>query len=261
MVWVLIIVLITAAGALTALTASHATAAAKAGRGAAAPLPVATVPTALASATASPNPTFTVTPDATGSPGVPSPQPTAVPTLCASGFSDVQPSDWFYGPVQWMVCGGLVSGYSDGTFRPGNNATRSQIAKIVVLAAGWPLQDPQAPAFVDVPPGSAFYNYVETAFNHGIISGYDDGTFRPGNNVTRGQLCKIVVLARGWTLSTPSEPTFSDVPADSPFFSYVETAAYRAVVSGYGDGTFRPGNLATRAQLSKIVQVAFTSPQ
>ena len=41
-------------------------------------------------------------------------------------------------------------------------------------------------------PTDTFYSYIETAYNHGIISGYADGTFRPGNNATRGQISKIV---------------------------------------------------------------------
>jgi S-layer homology domain len=112
---------------------------------------------------------FTATPiaTATDTPGAPSPQPTAVPTVCAPNFSDVQPSDWFYGPVQWMACNGFAGGYADHTFRPGNNATRSQMAKIVVLAARWPPHEPQTPTFSDVLPGSAFYSYVETAAAHG----------------------------------------------------------------------------------------------
>ena len=40
-----------------------------------------------------------------------------------------------------------------------------------------------------------FYGYIETAYNRGIISGYADGTFRPGNNATRGQISKIVYNA------------------------------------------------------------------
>jgi hypothetical protein len=190
---------------------------------------------------------------------VPSPEPTAVPTLCALNFSDVAPADWFYEPVAWIVCNSFAAGYGDATFRPSNNATRAQIAKIVVLASNWILVAPQTNRFQDVPPGSAFYEYIETAAAHGIVTGYDDGTFRPGNNVTRGQLCKMVVLARGWPLVRPFQPTFTDVSADSAFFNYIETAASRFVVAGYDDNTFKPGNLATRAQFAKIVEMAFAT--
>ena len=51
--------------------------------------------------------------------------------------------------------------------------------------------------FTDVPSTQAFYTFIETCYNHGIISGYADGTFQPGNNATRGQICKIVYSAIG----------------------------------------------------------------
>ena len=65
----------------------------------------------------------------------------------------------------------------------------------MVIAAGWPLVNPPTPTFSDVPVEHPFYTYIETAYDHAIISGYADGTFRPGNNATRGQISKIVYLA------------------------------------------------------------------
>ena len=117
---------------------------------------------------------------------------------------------------------GIISGYNCGGvgepcippanlpyFRPGNNATRGQIAKIVVNTAiqtlGWTLLNPQNNAFQDITPGSTFYQYIETAYAHQVISGYDCGAagepcvppankpyFPAGNNATRGQTSKIV---------------------------------------------------------------------
>jgi hypothetical protein len=175
-------------------------------------------------------------------------------------FSDVHPTDFFFEAVHYMWCHGIISGYDDGTFRPYNNTTRGQLCKIVVLAEGWQLDCPATGHFSDVPPGSAFYCYIETAYAAGIISGYADGTFRPGNNVTRGQLCKIVVLARNWQILCPADRHFSDVPPDSTFYCFIETAFDHGIISGYADGTFRPGNSATRGQISKIVYLAVTNP-
>jgi hypothetical protein len=76
--------------------------------------------------------------------------------------------------------------------------------------------------------------------------------------VTRGQLTKIVVLAAGWPLENPPAPTFSDVPTTDPFYQHIETAYSHEIISGYADGTFRPGNPATRGQISKIVHSAIT---
>jgi hypothetical protein len=118
------------------------------------------------------------------------------------------------------------------------------------------------------PTTHAFYQYIETAYYQGIISGYSCGTgcleYRPGNSVTRGQLCKIVVLARGWTLYAPPVPTFRDVPTTDPFYAHIETAYNRGIISGYSCGAgcleFRPGNSATRGQICKIVYLAAGSP-
>jgi hypothetical protein len=181
------------------------------------------------------------------------------PAAAAPAFVDVQPGDYFYAAVSYLAEHGIVSGYADGTFRPSATATRGQVAKIVVLAEGWPPDTSGGPHFADVPPGYVFYPAIETAAHHGILSGYADGTFRPGAEVTRGQLSKIVVGARGWALTTGGGPHFSDVPPGSPFYPYVETAAARGIISGYADHTFRPGNSATRGQIAKIVYNALLS--
>src|SRR5207237_2797651 len=142
-----------------------------------------------------------------------------------------------------------ISGYGCGTgcldFRPGNNVTRAQLCKIVVLAEGWTLYTPPNPTFRDVPGSDPFYSLIETAYQHGIISGYGCGAgcleVRPGNNVTRGQLCKIVVLAQAWAIYTPPTPTFTDVPPADTFFAYIETAYSHNIISGYDCGPFPEG--------------------
>ena len=151
-----------------------------------------------------------------------------------------------------------------------NNTTRGQIAKMAVLAAGFPLVlPPGAPHFSDVPPGSPFYIYVEVAYAHNVISGFADGTFQPYSDVTRAQLAKMVMLARGLPLSTPPTPTYGDVPPGYWAYSYIETATAHNIVGGYACGGpgepcpgryFRPEALATRAQLSKIIFQAFAGP-
>jgi hypothetical protein len=198
-------------------------------------------------------------------------------------FSDVQPSDYFYGPVQYLACHGVIGGYADGTFRPYNNTTRGQMAKIVALGFALPVSTPAAGgySFTDVPVGSTFFTYVETALAAGIVTGYPCGTVNPqtgvietcdgsnrpyyrvSNYVTRGQLAKSVVIAaetmNSWTLINPATATFSDVPPGSTFYTYIETAACHSVLGGYSDGTFRPSDNAFRGQIAKIVYYALGS--
>lgn len=190
--------------------------------------------------------------------------------ICSRSFTDVQPTDYFYDAVTYLTCTtpGVISGYDDGTFRPFNNTTRGQIAKIVVLAESWSIYSPPTPTFRDVPANHTFYQYIETAYHQGIISGYTCGLgcleFRPANNVTRAQITKIVVLAEGWSTYTPPTPTFRDVPTSDAFYQFVETAYHNGVISGYNCGSgcleFRPSNPAVRGQVSKIVYNAICAP-
>jgi hypothetical protein len=107
--------------------------------------------------------------------------------------------------------------------------------------------------FVDVPATHWAASYVDTLACDGIVSGYADGTFRPQNPTTRAQLTKMLALAQGWDLASPTIATFPDVPPTHIFFTYVETAVREHVVSGYPDGQFRPDGFVTRAQVAKML--------
>jgi hypothetical protein len=217
------------------------------------------VATGAATWTSTPVATWTSTPVASGTAAA-----TATTTACSVTFTDVQPTDYFYVPVGYLVCAGVISGYSDNTFKPYNNVTRAQVSKMIVLGEGWPVNTTGGPHFTDVPADYWAYPYIETIYNRPpagtVISGYDDGTFRPGNNLTRGQLTKIVVLSEGWPLDTTGGPHFTDVGTTNPFYAFIETAYNRGIISGYADGTFRWGNPITRGQTAKVLHGAFTSP-
>ncbi|HMA37031.1 MAG TPA: S-layer homology domain-containing protein [Chloroflexia bacterium] len=243
--------------------------------------PGSATPSATATRTASPPPSRTVTPTL-----VP-PSPTA----CPIHFTDVQPTDYFYTPVRYLACRGVISGYNNGdgtvSFRPYNNTTRSQMVKIVVLGFAKPISTPAGGTytFADVPPTHPFFAVVETAAAANVVSGYTCGGpgepcdsanrpyFRPYANVTRGQLAKITVVAAGWTVINPPGPgTFTDVLPGTAFYSFVQTAYCRGVISGYACGGagepcdsgnrpyFRQAADATRGQIAKIVYLALTGP-
>jgi hypothetical protein len=236
-------------------------------------------------------PTGTPPPAATGTAVTPTP-----PAPCALRFTDV-PEDYpFYLFIQWMACRGYISGYDCGApgepcdpnnapyFRPGAGVTRGQLLKMVVNAAGWTYINPPGPTFADVPLSHPFYVFVETGASRGIISGYTCGGtgepcdgqnrpyFRAGNPITRGQLSKVMALAREYPLPAPATPTFADVPATHPFFGFIEAMAAYNIVSGYtcgGPGEpcdplnrpyFRSGNNATRGQVTKFVTLAYGGP-
>jgi hypothetical protein len=223
------------------------------------------------------------------------PTPVAAPIEepCTFNFEDVPEGSVFHEYVQWMACQSYVSGYACGAegepcpgnyFRPGASVTRGQVLKMVVNAAGGPLVSPQTPTFADVTPDNVFYTYIETAASYGITSGYPCGSegepcdeaerpyFRPGNSITRGQLSKIIAIARRMEIAAPETQRFADVPLDHTFAAYIEAVSANGIVSGYpcgGEGEpcdeaerpyFRPANTATRGQISKIVTRGYEGP-
>ena len=128
--------------------------------------------------------------------------------------------------------------------------------------------------FADVPNPSTFYAYIRCLACRGIINGYADGTFRPNNNVTRGQLSKIVSNSAVFT-ETQNTQMFQDQPVGSVFYTFTARLASRGYINGYpcggpGEPCVSPGNLpyfrtnsnATRGQISKIVSNAaeYTEP-
>ena len=136
--------------------------------------------------------------------------------------------------------------------------------------------------FTDVAPDHTFYESIRCLACRGIINGYSSGCetgnpcFRPGNNVTRGQLSKIVANAAGFNEPVPgSQQSFEDVLPGSTFWEFIERLNARGIVTGYpcgGPGEpcnppenrpyFRTNNNATRGQISKIVAIAagYTDP-
>ncbi|HEX9988980.1 MAG TPA: S-layer homology domain-containing protein [Chloroflexia bacterium] len=121
--------------------------------------------------------------------------------------------------------------------------------------------------FTDVPKSNTFYSQIRCLACQGIMGGYSDGTFRPNNNITRGQLSKIV--ANSAKFADPvSGQAFEDVAPNSTFYEYIGRMAARGIIGGYpcgGQGEpcntgnrpyFRPNANATRGQISKIVSEA-----
>ncbi len=86
-----------------------------------------------------------------------------------------------------------------------------------------------------------------------VAEGYPDGSFRPQQDVTRGQFAKMAVDGLGLTTTHPLSPTFSDVPRDHIFYIWVEGGVKAGIISGYSDNTFRPSNTIARQQCNNIL--------
>ena len=186
----------------------------------------------------------------------------------AAPFRDIPAGHWATEAINACIAAGIVSGFPDGTYRALNVVTRDQMAVFISRAlAGGDGNVPTGPAtatFSDVPTDHWAFRYVEYAVDHGVVGGYEDGTYRPTLTVTRDQMAVFIARAlAGGDTSVPTGPataTFPDVPTDHWAFKYVEYIRGEGVTEGYPDGTYRPEVEVTRDQMAVYVQRAFALP-
>ena len=108
----------------------------------------------------------------------------------ASTFSDVADSHWALQYIEACVEAGIINGYEDGTFLPGNNVTRTEMAKMIAAALEL-TADAEESSFNDTASHWAM-TYIEACVDAGIVNGYEDGTFLPGNSISRAEAATII---------------------------------------------------------------------
>ncbi len=101
-------------------------------------------------------------------------------------------------PIQMLVQKNVLSGNSDGSFRPERQVNRAEFCKMLVIATDSRSYIPLSPSFPDVQKDDWFFEYIETAKHNGWVKGYPDGTFRPGNKINRAEIAKVLVKAFGF---------------------------------------------------------------
>ena len=150
-----------------------------------------------------------------------------------------------------------IMGYPDGFVRPNNNITRAEVATIFFRllsdeyrAHVWSRDNP----FSDVNDGQWFNNAVSTMYNAGLIQGYPDGTFRPNQAMTRAELAALILRVMGYGHAT-GRGGFTDT-AGHWAENNIRAAHALGWVQGYSDGTFRPEQFITRAEVAALINRA-----
>ena len=146
-----------------------------------------------------------------------------------------------------------VSGYADGTVRPGNNITREEVAAIfyrLLTEESRAIYDTDVNDFSDVASERWSNRAISTLANAGVISGYPDGTFRPGQTITRAEFAAIA--AQFDVVTENVENPFSDTTGHWAE-NLISFAASKGWVGGYTDGTFLPQKAITRAEAMTLI--------
>ena len=145
----------------------------------------------------------------------------------------------------------FLVGYTDGTFGPERDMTRAEVTTMFarLLTEQIEADKTYSNTFSDVPKGYWAANYIGYMQQFGIITGYSDGSFRPDAPVTRAEFAAI---ASRFEKLTEGSKSFADVPDTYWAARYINFAATRGWVTGYSDGTFKPENPITRAEVAAV---------
>ena len=173
---------------------------------------------------------------------------------------------WSKTPVPGWLDGdnhyAYMIGYPDGLIQPHWNITRAEVATIFFRLLREEVRQEYLTSdnpFGDVVEGQWFNTAISTVADMGIVKGYPDGDFHPNANITRAEFAAIA--ARFDQLTETNGTYFSDIDGHWAK-KEICLAAHKGWITGYPDGTFRPDNLATRAEVATLInRVLSRDPQ
>ena len=175
-----------------------------------------------------------------------------------SAFSDLEPGAWYHDGIHYALERGLMNGVGDGLFSPSGPASRAMLVTMLWRMEGMPEAGGEA-SFSDVPDGEWFSEAVHWAAAQGLVSGYGDGRFGPGDNISREQLVTII-FRRAERLGESAASDGADalsVFIDAERISdwarqAMQWAAATKLISGVGGGRLSPEVYTSRAQLATV---------
>ncbi|PVY89207.1 putative repeat protein (TIGR02543 family) [Ezakiella coagulans] len=142
-----------------------------------------------------------------------------------------------------------IKGYGENIFAPNRTITRAEVAMIFARLS-LNKSTAGAPQFKDVKAGDWYKTAIDIIARQGVIKGYEDGTFRPNQPITRREFAAIAARYAG---NIDAWKTFRDVPPTDWAYTLINRVAGAGWINGYEDGTFRPNNNITRAEVVAIV--------
>lgn len=175
--------------------------------------------------------------------------------LSENPFEDVSEGAWYYDPILYCYRNHLMRGTTQTTFSPSLSTTRGMIAATLWRLEGSPAAGENP--FADVPDTQYYAQAIAWAAEEGIVSGYSDTVFAPEASVSRQEMVAMLyryVTYKGYDASqTAFLGDRTDSGAVSAYaLSAVSWAVANGIIADMGDGTLRPQEDATRAQVAAI---------
>ncbi|HWK22335.1 MAG TPA: S-layer homology domain-containing protein [Ureibacillus sp.] len=120
-----------------------------------------------------------------------------------------------------------------------------------------PFNSSAATTFKDVPNSHSYYKQISYLVENGFVSGYNDGTFKPENKLTRAHAALIIAKAMGLDLNNVQNPGYTDVPSSHPYYKQIATISNAGVMGGKENNKFDPNGNVTRGQMAVILTNAY----
>ena len=170
-------------------------------------------------------------------------------------FSDVKniESHHFYESVRSLASRGIVKGFSDGTFKPYQSVTRGQIASVLAQTLGLDTKNVKNPGFKDVKVTDPYYGPIAALVEAGIVEGYNDKTFKPGEPLTRAHIAKMISIGFNLEEVKLTNSPFTDVKAEHWYADYVQALITNEITTGTTPTTFEPNAFVTRGQMASFI--------
>ena len=171
-------------------------------------------------------------------------------------FEDVPPGAWYEEAVRYAYTHGIMEGMSDTTFVPGKSLTRAEAVQVLYNLEGQPTVSESA-TFPDL-----VYQWYKPAIawaeQTGVVDGYEDGTFQPGDSITRQEFAQMLynyAKYKGHDLTAEGDlSAFPDGDSVQEWaLSAMSWANGNELINGHDDGTLEPGGTTTRAQAASIL--------
>lgn len=191
-----------------------------------------------------------------GFPAVSPQKPVVAPQTSSTVYTDLQSVQWAVDSIELLTKRGVVSGDGNGRFRPNDTVTRAEFLKMLVVAMG--IQSSGANTdFDDVAPDAWYSSYIATGVSCGIVNGITASAFEPDMTITRQDIavmCKRALDYTNTSLDCVRETSLNDFDTVSDYaVDGVKTLYQIGIINGYEDGTFKPMQGATRAEVAKMV--------
>ena len=185
-------------------------------------------------------------------------------TNANTDFTDVKNGQWYADNIYYLTTHGIINGYEDGTFKPGNQVTRAEFITLLVrtlqskglMNSNYWYWGGATDYFTDIEEYSWYSKNISQALEVDIINS-DNDTFRPGEAITRAEAAQMLANTIdffGVAIYSATDFNFYDVNGSHWYANAVSIVNSNGIMTGKSTGRFAPFDKLTRAESAKILR-------